>query len=190
MVMRKISLLSVFLVALTITGPARADASNLWGLLKTGEHFAMIRHALAPGNGDPEGFTLGDCSTQRNLDDVGRSQAARIGDLFRAGGVREAQVYSSQWCRCLETAAGMKLGPVNELPALNSFYQLPQNKAPQMKALRAWLADRPLDRPTVLVTHYTVIAALTDAYPGSGEIIFVRRDGNGGFSVVGTLPTN
>lgn len=183
--------LTIFLLMLWIwpvTGPAAANEGP-WKLLGDGRHFAMIRHALAPGGGDPDGFRLDDCSTQRNLNDVGRAQAARIGDLFRAKGIETAALYSSQWCRCMQTAEGMKLGPVQELPALNSFFQRPQDREPNMRALRAFLGAAPLTKPTVLVTHYVTISTLTDTYPSSGEIVFVRRDETG-FTVVATEPTD
>ena len=102
--------------------------------LKAGGHILMVRHALAPGTGDPPNFKIGDCSTQRNLDEAGRDQARNIGDWLRTNGVSSARVYSSQWCRCIETAKLMELGPVEELPALNSFYERTQDREaePQM----------------------------------------------------------
>lgn len=83
----------------------------------------IVRHAIAPGTGDPSNFEVDDCSTQRNLDTSGRNQALAMGDWLRSQGVDSARVYSSQWCRCKDTAELLKLGPVKELPALNSFYQ-------------------------------------------------------------------
>ncbi len=74
----------------------------------------MVRHAIAPGNGDPPNFNIGDCSTQRNLDDSGRTQARRIGRWLRSNGIKSARIYSSQWCRCLETAKLIDLGSVQE----------------------------------------------------------------------------
>jgi 8-oxo-(d)GTP phosphatase len=86
-------------------------------------HVLLLRHALAPGTGDPSGFQLEDCATQRNLSDAGREQARALGDRLRAAGVAEARVYSSRWCRCLETARLLELGPVEPEPALDSFFQ-------------------------------------------------------------------
>jgi len=89
--------------------------------LHDGGTVLLIRHALAPGIGDPDGFRLDGCATQRSLSDEGRRQARAIGDWLQARGIGQARVYSSQWCRCLETAALLDLGPVTELPALNSL---------------------------------------------------------------------
>lgn len=84
--------------------PADAENAVLWSALRGGEHVVLMRHAVAPGTGDPAGFELDDCSTQRNLSERGREQARATGERFRANGVTDAAVYSSQWCRCLETA--------------------------------------------------------------------------------------
>ena len=99
--------------------PTLANASeiDLETRLQQGGHVLMMRHAYAPGFGDPPGFQLDDCTTQRNLDTAGRAQASAIGDWLRRQGVQEAQVYSSLWCRNLETARLLNLGPVTPLPA-------------------------------------------------------------------------
>ncbi|MEQ9556408.1 MAG: histidine phosphatase family protein [Rhodospirillales bacterium] len=167
--------------------PLGADAPAPWSVLSAGGHFAMVRHALAPGGGDPKEFTLDDCATQRNLNDAGRAQARRVGDTFRAGGITQARVFTSQWCRCRDTAAGMALGPVVDLPFLNSFHRTPKLKDERLAGLRKWLAEQPLDQPTVLVTHFTVISGLVDAGPRPGETVIVRREADGRFTVVATV---
>lgn len=86
-------------------------------------HVVLLRHALAPGTGDPPSFQLADCTTQRNLSDAGRQQARDIGQAFRQQGVEVDRVLSSQWCRCLETAELMEVGPVEPFAPLNSFFQ-------------------------------------------------------------------
>lgn len=135
----------------------------------------MIRHALAPGNGDPPGFRLGDCATQRNLDERGRAQARGIGAWLRSRGITTARVFSSQWCRCLETARLLGIGPVIGLPALNSFYDRPGDQEPNLRALREFLAARPAgDPPAVLVTHHVTIAALAGADVSSGEGVLLE----------------
>ncbi|MEC9347080.1 MAG: histidine phosphatase family protein [Pseudomonadota bacterium] len=180
--------LSAALSAMAV-GAARAEA-DLWALLRGGGHAALIRHALAPGTGDPAGFRIGDCTTQRNLSDEGRGQARRIGDLFRANGVDTAVLASSQWCRCVETAELMGLGPVIDLPAANSFFADRASQAEQTAGLRRWLASRPLDDVVVVVTHQVNITALTGVYPASGEIVVVRRTGNGAGEVAGRIRTD
>lgn len=169
-------------------GDGRAQ-TNPWATLRTPGHFALIRHALAPGTLDPPGFKLDDCSTQRNLSAVGRTQAERIGDLFRANGIAAAQLHSSQWCRCLETAALLKLGGVTPQPLLNSFAQNRERATQQTAALRSWLAALELSQPTALVTHQVVISALTETSTASGEIVVMRREPGGSFSVQARIAT-
>ena len=180
-------------VALLVTAPsgfAAAEEQAAWNGLRSGGHVALIRHALAPGTGDPAVFALGDCSTQRNLSDEGRAQAARIGARLRAEGIETARIYSSQWCRCLETAELLGLGPVEALPVLNSFYERRENQERQTRTLESWLAEQNLERPVVLVTHQVNITALTGVFPTSGEMVVIRRTDAGGITVVGTIETD
>lgn len=101
----KIFIIGIFaLIAIFVTN-THAENDDLIEQIKSGGHILMIRHAYAPGTGDPANFKIGDCATQRNLDDRGRSQARAIGDWLRSKGIKDAKVYSSQWCRCQETAA-------------------------------------------------------------------------------------
>lgn len=151
----------------------------------------LLRHAQAPGVGDPPGFRLDDCATQRNLDDSGRRQAQALGSRLAKAGVTAARVYSSQWCRYLETARLLQLGPVTGLPALNSFFERPQDRAATIAALRAFLAGLPVDDPpVVLVTHQFNINALTSAStPAAGGSIF-QLDGTDNPRWLGTLPVD
>lgn len=173
---------------------ASSDEAAVWSALRSGGHVALLRHALAPGNGDPARFRVGDCSTQRNLDEEGRAQARRIGARLKANGIVRARVFSSQWCRCLDTAELLGLGPVAELPPLNSFFGRPERKELQMKALRAWLSKQDLgnrdEGPTVLVTHQVVITALTGIFPASGELVVIRVEENGRATTVGSIETD
>lgn len=181
-------------VAVLVAGlhamPARADEPALWEQLRSGGHLALLRHALAPGTGDPPELTLGDCSTQRNLSGEGREQARRIGERFRANGIDGARVLTSQWCRCRETAELLGLGPVTDLPALNSFYQRPGQRQPQTAALKEWIAGRDFDGVHVLVTHQVNISALTGTYAASGELVVVRALNSGEVEVIGTIETD
>lgn len=162
----------------------------LWQALRTEGHIALMRHAVAPGMGDPEEFVLGDCTTQRNLSADGQAQARRIGDSFRANGIKKAHLYSSEWCRCLETAELLKLGTVEALPILNSFFRDFDHEEPQTRALATWIGQHQLDRPHVLVTHQVNITALTGIYPASGEIVVVKHMGGGEIEIVGTIRTD
>ena len=171
-------------------GPSLAGEAAAWQGLRSGGHVALIRHALAPGTGDPAAFALDDCSTQRNLSDSGRGQAARIGARFRQESIESARVLSSQWCRCLETAELLGLGPVEGLPILNSFYERRENQTPQTRALEDWIAEQDLGQPVVLVTHQVNITALTGVFPTSGEMVVIRRTEDGGTVVVGSIETD
>jgi phosphohistidine phosphatase SixA len=180
-------LLSIACFIMPAAGQLHADELVIWNALQSGNHFALLRHAIAPGVGDPPHFTLGKCSTQRSLSDEGRNQAVRIGERFRANGIARARVFSSQWCRCLETAKLLALGPVQELPALNSFFQQYEREKSQTQMLKEWLAKQDLREPLVLVTHQVNITALTNVYPASGEMVVVRQSNPGEFLVVGRL---
>jgi len=182
-----ITVIAVLAGLLTISGGTHAGDTELWQALKSPGHFAMIRHAYAPGNGDPANFKIDDCNTQRNLDERGRAQARKIGALFRQNGIAEPAIYASQWCRCRETATLLGLGIVSDLPSLNSFYEREENKQPQMKALRAFLNKEPMERPLILVTHFVNIGALTGVYPSSGGIVIVRMTEKGSFEPVGKI---
>ncbi|MDF1749553.1 MAG: histidine phosphatase family protein [Alphaproteobacteria bacterium] len=185
-------LLVAFMVMGLIGGISPAVATqnaDLWQALRFGGHVVLMRHALAPGTGDPDTFTLGDCSTQRILSQEGHEQAARIGDLFRENGIQDAQILSSQWCRCLETARGLALGSVQDLPPLNSFFQDRGNQDRQTRQLTDWLRSADLSRPTVLVTHQVNITALTGLYPQSGEMFFLRVEDTGDLVPIGSIQT-
>ena len=156
--------------------------------IKSGGHILMIRHALAPGSGDPANFRIGDCSTQRNLDESGRQQAKDIGDWLRSNGINRARVYSSQWCRCLETAELLDLGSVAELPALNSFYELVQNREPNLRALKKFIAEQPLDGELIImVTHFVTISAIADEAVSSGEGVLLKLNQGAPYESIGRV---
>ena len=123
------SLAVVFL--LTMWGSQSAWASDLWDRLRSDRYVLLMRHAYAPGVGDPTGYSLHRCETQRNLNPQGLVQAEGIGQWLRSQGVLSAQVYSSIWCRCQQTAERLKYGPVTIEPALASFFDQPQQASPQ-----------------------------------------------------------
>ena len=175
-----------YLLFWTIIGVSAAD--NLVGQIKSGGHVLMIRHAYAPGTGDPKNFKIGDCATQRNLNQQGRDQARQIGRWLRGHGIDSAQVFSSQWCRCLETAELIGLGSVVELPALNSFFDRPMDREPNLAALRAFLSNQPADGELImLVTHFVTIAGITGEGVSSGEGVVLRLKGSGGFEFLGRM---
>jgi phosphohistidine phosphatase SixA len=167
-----------------------ADRERVWGLLARPGHVVLMRHADAPGTGDPAGFRLGDCATQRNLGERGRDQARRLGDEFRRRAIPVALVLSSQWCRTRETAELMALGPVEDEPtALNSFFGRPGERDAATAALRRRLATLPAEAGlVVMVTHQVNITALTGVFPASGEMVVLKRDATGAIAAVGRLP--
>jgi 8-oxo-(d)GTP phosphatase len=179
--------ISAAFLALTFASPARADDESVWAAVKSGGHVALIRHALAPGFGDPENFSLGDRKTQRNLSAGGRAQAKRIGAEFTKHTILKAQVYSSEWRRCMDTADLLDLGPVTAEPILNSFFQDRGDGDGQTAALKVWLQSANLRRPVVLVTHQVNISAFAGVYPASGEMIVMRRGDDGEFTVAGRI---
>jgi phosphohistidine phosphatase SixA len=176
-------------VFLAGTGRAANSASEsaLWEAVRTGTAFAIMRHALAPGTGDPRTVVPDDCTTQRNLSERGREQARRIGNTFRRNGISAAQLFASAWCRCVDTATLLDIGDVKTLPDLNSFFVTMDRSDAQTAALSVWIAAYKGNAPLVLVTHQVNITALTDVYPRSGEIVVARRDDNGNIRVLGTL---
>jgi phosphohistidine phosphatase SixA len=178
-------LLSVSTVFLALP----SQSSTLSDALNDGRHVLMIRHADAPGFSDPAGFKIGDCSTQRNLGERGRKQAQELGLWLSRQGIDSAEVLSSAWCRCVDTATLLAKGPVIIAPALNSFFRNMSDSGPQTVALRALLAERLKPsgavaiskKPLILVTHQVNISAYTGESVGQGDVILVRVDDRGAY---------
>lgn len=182
-----IIMLQVLLLLLFTSSAALANDA-VWDALAEGGHVVLMRHALAPGTGDPANFQLGDCSTQRNLNDTGREQARRTGAAFRERDIPVGKIYTSQWCRCRETAELLALGSVEDLPPLNSFFQSHQQREPQTKALQAFLAQLSVQTGNVvMVTHAVNISAIAARGVASGEIVVVRPNADGTITPVGTI---
>lgn len=169
----------------TTTGQPVLDAPLELARARDPGIVTLLRHAQAPGVGDPANFTLADCATQRNLSEAGRRYARRLGEALRAVGVRDADVRTSQWCRCVETARLLAVGSVQVAPFLNSFFAGRGDEAASTQALRAAIVQK-LDsrRPTLLITHQVNITALTGVVPSEGEAIFVRATAAGSIEVV------
>lgn len=180
------SFFTLLLIAVVYTPRAHAS-DKLYAAIREGRAIAMMRHAIAPGGGDPSGFKLDDCSTQRNLSQEGRDQAKRIGDTFKANGITEAEILSSQWCRCVDTANLLGLGSIKELPALNSFFEARQLGPSQTEELRKYLMQRTSNKPLILVTHQVNITGLTGEFASSGEAIVFTIDAQGEVTVLGSL---
>lgn len=178
----------VVLLAVYALAPSPAIASEaLWALLKGGGQVVVMRHASTdPGVGDPPGFRLEDCATQRNLSPKGREEARRVGAAFRARGIPVGRVLSSRWCRCLETAR-LAFGAAEPWPPLNSFFDDRSREPEQTRVVRALAGERPGTGNVVLVTHQVNISALTGVFPAPGEIVVLTPQESGAFRVAGRL---
>lgn len=167
---------------------APAAAADAWAALARPGAIVLFRHASAPGVGDPPGFKLGDCATQRNLDDQGRAEARRLGEQFRSRQIQVGAVLSSQWCRTRETARLAFGEQVRDEPALNSFFaQPPTAGAAQTAQVRALLARWRGPGALVVVTHQANIQALAGAAAASAEGLVVRPAADGSFQVLATV---
>ena len=165
-----------------MTGSFQVSASELSEALKKSDSVLLMRHALAPGIGDPAGYKLQDCKSQRNLDATGRAQAQKTGQWLKAQGVGNALVFTSAWCRCKETAENLAFGtPVLE-PSLNSFFddmrQGPQSNANLQKFIVGQLKSKG-DKALILVTHHVNIAEFTGENVGSGDMVLAKVNSAG-----------
>jgi phosphohistidine phosphatase SixA len=184
---RRSLLMSAAIVSLPTLGFAElAD----WAALQKRGAIVLFRHALAPGGGDPPGFTAGDCSTQRNLSDEGRIQAKRIGQTLRDKGVKVQAVWHSEWCRTRDTAQlafpELREPAIKAEPAFNSFFSDRSTEPAQTAAAKAMLLNWRGPGALVVVTHQVNITQLTEIFPQSGEGIVLMREGKQ-LRVVGRL---
>ncbi|SNC76018.1 Histidine phosphatase superfamily (branch 1) [Marinobacter sp. es.048] len=163
------------LLALLFSLPAFAADNNeeAWDALRDGRAVLMLRHALAPGTGDPGNFDIKDCSTQRNLNDTGREQARAWKPFLADHGITEARVFSSQWCRCMDTATGMDMGEVTEWPSLNSFFRNRGDGPTQTRQTITLVNQLEEGAPVIMVSHQVNVTALADIFPSSNEGVII-----------------
>jgi len=157
-------------------------AGELGQALEGPRHVLLMRHAYAPGVGDPPGYRLDDCSTQRNLDEQGRAQARRNGDWLRQQGVRSARVFSSIWCRCRDSADALSFGTVTTEASLASFFDSPGRAQASNAALAAFIARAVTEKgqhALILVTHHVNIREYMGRDIGSGDMVLVQVDASG-----------
>lgn len=167
---RSSSKAGAWLLALCLlSGTVQASDEHAWTALREGRAVLLLRHATAPGTGDPANFQLGDCRTQRNLDQIGREQAQRWGQLLRSQRIERPRILSSRWCRALDTAQEMGLAAVEPLPALDSFFVTQARAGEQTRQLIEAVNRLARGAPLVLVSHQVNITALSRIYPASGE---------------------
>ena len=139
--------------------------------LKKGGKIIFIRHAIAPGNGDPDNINLKDCNTQRNLSKEGIKQSEKIGKFFRDNKIEIDKILSSEWCRCKDTVKEMKIGKWKTFSGLNSFFQGYSNKDEVLKKLNKKLSSTKNNELVLMVTHQVVILNITGIAPPSGGIV-------------------
>ena len=176
------------IIFISLITPIKADLDKkLLNQLEDGGKLIFIRHAYAPGNGDPNNFNLNDCSTQRNLNKEGREQAKYIGEFFKKNDIKIDKVLSSEWCRCKETAKiAFKNFTTNNF--LNSFYssKYEKNKNKQIKALNDYIGKFESDKNLILITHYVLISEILNYAPSSGEIVVSDKN----FNMIGSIEIN
>ncbi len=152
-------------------------SDDILNSLQEGGKLIFIRHAIAPGNGDPENFDLKDCSTQRNLDKKGIRQSEKIGIFFKINKIKIDRVVSSEWCRCKDTAQ-IAFGKFETFNALNSFYdeRFAANEFKQIEDLKYYIKNWNSNKNLVLVTHFVVISSMLNISSSSGEIIISDKN--------------
>ena len=176
------------IIFISLITPIKADLNkNLMNQLKDGGKLIFIRHAYAPGSGDPANFNLNDCSTQRNLSEEGRNQAKLIGEFFIKNKIEIDKVLSSEWCRCKETAK-IAFRNFSTNSFLNSFYSLKyaENKDKQVRALNNYIKNFESNKNLILVTHYVLISEVLNYGPSSGEIVVSDKNLN----IIDTIEIN
>ena len=175
----------ILILFISLTTLVKADSKkNIIENLKVGGKLIFIRHAYAPGGGDPENFNIYDCSTQRNLSESGRIQSRKIGNFFKENKIKIENVYSSEWCRCKETAS-LAFENFKTKSFLNSFFssKFTQNKNSQMRDFQKFLLDWDEKTNLIFVTHYVVISEILDYPSSSGEIVISNKN----FKIIDTL---
>lgn len=153
---------------------ANADTDSAWSALRDGQAVLLMRHASAPGIGDPPEFVLGDCMTQRNLDERGRMQAQRWGELLRENQITQPTVFSSRWCRAMDTAELLRFDSIEPLPLLDSFFVKSGQRDRQTQELRKFLNSLQGSPTAILITHQVNITTLTGIVPRSGEALVLE----------------
>ena len=166
---------------ITLTAPVKADLNKN---LDEGGKLIFIRHAYAPGSGDPQNFNLNDCSTQRNLSVRGKNQAKKIGLLFAKSNLLKQNIFSSEWCRCKETAK-IAFKNFKTKTFLNSFFssKFVNNREKQLKDFEIFIKNWNKKDNLIFVTHYVFISEILNYAPSSGEIIITDKN----FNIVDTL---
>jgi phosphohistidine phosphatase SixA len=164
-------------MALLMAWPAAATERG-WALLREGGHIVLMRHAYAPGTGDPANFDITKCNTQRNLSERGRQQARKIGALFAARAEPVEHIFTSRYCRCIDTARIAFGGDAEQIEALDSIAAEPDKAVERSAAVMKLIDDYSGSGNVVLITDESNIQALTGVSPREGEAVIVVPDGD------------
>ena len=181
MKLRNSILLAIFTL-LFIQSKLATAQSEVSGKLLDGTHILLMRHADAPGYGDPQNYQLSQCSTQRNLGKQGRKQAESSGDWLSSQGIHQAKIYSSPWCRCIDTATLLNKGAVKKEAALGSFFDdmsLAKKQTDELIKLIAAERKKYPNMPIIMVTHHVNIQSYTGVVVNSGDMVLVKVDSTG-----------
>tara|TARA_B110000027_G_scaffold97207_1_gene102697 strand:+ start:1021 stop:1581 length:561 start_codon:yes stop_codon:yes gene_type:complete len=176
--MKLIKIIIFLLISFNTSIKANSD-NDLQRILNKGEKLIFIRHAYAPGGGDPEGFDISNCSSQRNLNNEGIKQSKRIGEFFLENSIKIDKVLSSEWCRCKQTAE-YAFNHYETKSFLNSFFsqKFAHNKDKQIKDLKEYIKKWDGKNNLIFVTHYVVISEILNLSVSSGEIVITDKDLN------------
>jgi phosphohistidine phosphatase SixA len=180
--MKLLKLMPLLIVGLIATVVPTQVMANLTQDLSDGRHVLLMRHADAPGYGDPKGYQLDQCATQRNLGEAGKKQSQIIGKWLKSQGISNARIFSSPWCRCLDTAKLLDLGPVITAPELGSFFDdmsLEKEQTRNLEKLIKTQLGLQTKTPIIMVTHHVNIQAYTDKVVNVGDMVLVKVDQNG-----------
>ena len=167
----------IFIFFLFLSSNTSLASENIVEILKKENNIIFIRHAIAPGNGDPPNFDISDCSTQRNLSKDGELQALKIRKFFKENDIKFTKVLSSEWCRCKDTAK-IAFGNYETKNFLNSFYdeRFSENKDTQILDFQKFIKNWNYSGNLALVTHYVVISEILDLATSSGEIVITDNN--------------
>ena len=184
----RFAIFAILLGVCTAADIASGDEAEAWTALHAGRHVALMRHTDAPGGaGDPPGFRVDDCATQRNLSAKGRADALRIGARLRSEGIAIERILSSPWCRCMDTATLLELGPVEAEPTFGNVVVLRDQRDSLTAGARAVIDKWTGSGILLVVTHGANILALTGISPASGEIVVLGKRSGGGSESIGRL---
>ena len=178
----------IIILLISFNSPFKVISDNDFkNILKEGGKLIFIRHAYAPGSGDPNGFVISNCASQRNLSKEGIDQSKRIGQFFIENDIIIDKVLSSEWCRCKQTAK-YAFNNYETKNFLNSFFsqEFSHKKDKQIKELKEYIKNWNGKNNLIFVTHFVVISEILDLSTSSGEIILADKD----YNILGRLNTS